>query len=85
MTKIYREVIDMPRRDGWGPAGVGRGTGLGRQTNTGVGRGRMGGPASAGSAGYCECPNCGEKVKHLTGEPCSSLKCPKCDTTMVRA
>ena len=64
----------MPRRDGTGPFGSGRGT-MG---------GRMGGPVSGGPEGYCQCPNCGEIVKHLRAEPCSNLKCPKCGTTMVR-
>lgn len=74
----------MPRRDGTGPAGAGRGAGIGRQTGTGAGRGRMGGPENAGPEGYCKCPNCGEKVKHLRAEPCTSMKCPKCGTTMGR-
>jgi len=71
----------MPGRDGTGPAGPGRGLGRFRSW---FGRGRMGGPTAAGPEGYCECPNCGEKVKHLRAEPCTSLKCPKCGATMVR-
>ena len=63
----------MPGKDGTGPAGAG------------AGRGRMGGPASAGPVGYCICPKCGEKVKHTRAEPCASMKCPKCNTTMIRA
>ena len=63
----------MPGRDGTGPAGFG---------NYG---GRMGGPVSGGPLGYCECPQCGEKVKHVRGTPCTSRKCPKCGQTMIRA
>ncbi len=65
----------MPRRDGTGPAGVVRGTG----------RGRMGGPRSAGPEGFCVCPKCGNKVKHNRAEPCSTMKCPQCGEKMVRA
>lgn len=75
----------MPRGDGTGPAGTGRGGGLGRQNLAGAGRGRMGGPASAGPAGYCECPKCGTKVGHNRAEPCSSIKCPQCGSKMIRA
>lgn len=75
----------MPAKDGKGPAGVGRGGGLGGRRGAATGRGRMGGPVQAGPEGYCECPNCGEKVKHLRAEPCASMKCPKCGTTLVRA
>jgi len=74
----------MPRKDGTGPAGAGRGADLGKQTGAGAGRGRMGGPENAGPQGYCKCPNCGEKVKHLRAEPCPSMKCPICGMTMVR-
>ena len=45
----------------------------------------MRGPANAGIEGYCECPNCGEKVRHLRAEQCASVKCSKCGTKMVRA
>ncbi|HZK09858.1 MAG TPA: hypothetical protein VFD08_02190 [Clostridia bacterium] len=48
------------------------------------GRGRMGGPASAGPQGYCKCPSCGEKIKHKPGLPCTSRSCPKCGTKMLR-
>ena len=63
----------MPRRDGTGPVG------------SAGGGGRMGGPASAGPQGYCECPKCGEKVKHDRAVPCTSIPCPKCGASMIRA
>jgi hypothetical protein len=62
--------------------GSGRGSGAGR--GGGRGPGRMGGPAAAGPGGYCVCPNCQERVKHIAGVPCYQQKCPKCDTLMVR-
>lgn len=62
----------MPGKNGTGPAGPGNH------------RGKMGGPASAGPEGYCECPKCGTKVKHDRGEPCSTKKCPNCGATMIR-
>lgn len=71
----------MPGKDGTGPFRANRSAG----TATAAGRGRMGGLVSAGPTGYCECPNCGEKVKHNRAEPCTSLKCPKCGTRMIRA
>ena len=47
-------------------------------------QGRMGGPKAAGPGGVCVCPECGEKVEHKTGEPCTDAICPKCETKMVR-
>lgn len=87
INNIYpklKGVIVMPRGDGRGPAGPGAGSGIGRQVRVGSGGGRMGGPASAGPIGYCECPNCGTKVEHKIAEPCNLTKCPKCGSTMVR-
>lgn len=74
----------MPGRDGSGPAGAGGGGGLGRQPGRGIGKGRMGGPASAGPGGYCECSKCGTKVQHKLAQPCSDLQCPQCGSSMVR-
>ncbi len=62
----------MPARDGTGP--VGRGP---------AGDGRRGG-MGAGMGGYCVCPQCGEKMPHQAGVPCSSVSCPKCGFKMVR-
>jgi hypothetical protein len=59
----------MPARDGTGSVGRGQG---------------RGGGIGAGPSGYCVCPKCGERVKHLLSSPCTSTKCPKCDTYMVR-
>jgi len=48
------------------------------------GRGRMGGLRAAGPAGACVCPECGYRKKHQRAMPCTSIKCPKCKTPMIR-
>lgn len=65
----------MPNKDGTGPKGIG--------PNTGRGIGQIGGMRS-GPGGYCVCTNCGEKVAHTSGIPCTSIKCPKCGSFMIR-
>jgi len=67
----------MPRGDGTGPLGGGRGRGDGRS--------RMGGTRpGAGPGGHCVCPNCGVTVAHGAGQPCYQTNCPKCGTRMIR-
>jgi uncharacterized protein len=56
---------------------------VGRNRN--FGRGRMGGPLSAGPGGNCKCPKCGHEQQHTRGKPCNTIKCPKCNTLMIRA
>ena len=64
----------MPRGDGTGPQGDSSQRG-----------GRMGGNRQgAGGGGNCVCPSCGTKVPHQIGVPCYNMKCPKCQTGMVR-
>lgn len=63
----------MPGRDGKGPI----------SGNGNVNKGRGGG-IGAGPMGYCICPKCGEKVAHVTGIPCTLVKCPKCGANMIR-
>ncbi len=72
----------MPGRDGTGPGGRG---GQGRKSGSGFGAGRMGGPASAGPGGFCECPKCGTRAAHQLATPCASMKCPQCGSAMIRA
>jgi hypothetical protein len=73
----------MPAGDGTGPRGTGRGTGSGRG-GTGPGRGRGGG-RGAGPGGECLCTQCGAKIPHQPGAPCTTLSCPKCGAPMIRA
>ncbi|NCO40044.1 MAG: hypothetical protein COW34_05320 [Armatimonadetes bacterium CG17_big_fil_post_rev_8_21_14_2_50_66_6] len=72
----------MPRGDGTGPAGQGPGTGRG--LGRGGGQGRLGG-RGPGAGGECACPQCGHRMVHQRGVPCTSLKCPKCGAAMTRA
>ncbi len=37
-----------------------------------------------GPAEFCVCPNCGFKIKHEPGVPCSQIHCPKCNSLMRR-
>jgi len=37
-----------------------------------------------GPTGYCECPECGYKIKHEKGTPCFTLKCPNCNINLKR-
>ena len=43
----------------------------------------MGGFAM-GPAGNCICPNCGHRVPHRRGVPCTQVKCPACGSPMTR-
>lgn len=75
----------MPGRDGTGPDGRGAGRGPGRRPGRGpTGGGGRGVGRGIGPQGFCVCPSCGEKTPHETGLPCTSKKCPKCGTTMIR-
>ena len=72
----------MPRKDGTGPLGQGQVAGKGM--GNGLRRGGQNGAAGVGPSGYCICPNCGEKINHTAGVPCTSVKCPKCGSPMIR-
>lgn len=51
---------------------------------------RMVGPAGRGRRGFgsppgaCVCPACGFRQPKARGTPCSSVKCPKCGSPLVR-
>ena len=49
-------------------------------------RGRHGQQNSAGNKrpDFCICPDCGEKVQHQPGIPCTEIKCPNCNHFMLR-
>ena len=68
---------------GKGSGGTARGGGMG-QGMVGPGRGRMGGPKTAGSIGVCTCPECDYTEPHERGVPCAQKKCPKCGSMMTR-
>lgn len=60
-------------------------TRFGRGRGGGGGGGRGGGNRpGAGPGGTCVCPACGHKVTHQVGQPCYTIKCPKCGTPMAR-
>ena len=50
----------------------------------GAGKGRMQGQFSAGPGGFCICPKCEFKISKQRGIPCTTQKCPKCQTQMIR-
>ena len=58
--------------------------GQGGRQSQGQGLGRMGGPKAAGPAGFCVCPQCGQRLPHERGVPCTEQKCPGCGAAMVR-
>ncbi len=64
----------------------GRGRGGGVKPGAGAGRGQGMGRRRVGSgpAGECVCPSCGARATHQPGVPCTTVKCPKCGTMMVR-
>jgi len=65
----------MPGKNGMGPLGQGP-----------VSRGaqRRASWGGTGPGGNCVCPDCGEKIPHKPGTPCTSEKCPKCGSKMLR-
>lgn len=38
-----------------------------------------------GPGGECVCPDCGHKIPHQRGTPCSQQDCPECGSKMIRA
>jgi predicted Fe-Mo cluster-binding NifX family protein len=82
--RAWRQRLEQIRRNTMA-RGSGMGPGGGRRRGAGSGRGRMGGPLAAGPGGSCVCPQCGEKLPHSVGQPCSQMACPKCGATMTRA
>lgn len=74
----------MPGKDGTGPLGQGPGAGRGAGRRGQRGQRGQQGAIGVGPTGYCICPKCGEKTTHTAGVPCTSTKCPKCGTFMIR-
>jgi len=65
----------MPNFDGTGPRG--QGSMSGRRAGLGRGQGQ-----GLGGTRECVCPECGEKMPHTKGTPCSEIKCSKCGAVM---
>ena len=55
----------------------------GKGLNKGGGQGRNKGGAF-GPGGFCVCAKCGHKIPHQQGTKCTTIKCEKCGTTMIR-
>ena len=66
---------------GRGGQGISQGRGQGMGQGGGGGRG---GGTGQGLGGNCVCPNCGHREQHQRGMQCFNMKCPKCDTPLVR-
>ena len=54
------------------------------ETVRGPVQGRTEGAIAAGPGGNCLCPDCGHRVPHLPGQPCSRSACPLCGALMTR-
>lgn len=55
-----------------------------RRDGTGPAEGGRGQGRGNGLGGNCVCPNCGKKILHRRGTPCSETECPKCGSIMLR-
>ena len=62
----------------------GQGRGAGRQ-GRGMGPGQGRGMGFQGPASMCICPHCKTEVPKKPGIPCTTQKCPKCNSLLVRA
>jgi cation diffusion facilitator family transporter len=71
------QIISHELETGFYKPEFGKGFGWQRQ-------GRLKETTGKGPSGDCVCPQCGYKVPHKRGIPCSSLKCPKCKINLVR-
>ncbi len=49
-----------------------------REENSGSSAGGVGWEVGAGPRGVCICLRCKKEVKHVTGIPCTEMKCPDC-------
>jgi len=62
--------------------GLGKGFGWQRR---GRFQGKLDEAKGAGPSGFCVCPQCGYKVSHQTGMPCSEMICPYCQIPLERS
>jgi cation diffusion facilitator family transporter len=47
-------------------------------------KGKIEEASGRGPEGDCVCPNCGYKISHQRGVPCSTLQCPNCRANLER-
>jgi len=45
---------------------------------------KIAGSRGRGPGSTCTCPRCGNTTPKQRGIPCASMKCPKCNTNMIR-
>lgn len=69
---------------GGGQGGGSRGSSGGRGQGKGSGRGRKNGGQGLDLGSNCICPNCGKKVPHTQGVPCTDITCSECGQLMNR-
>lgn len=74
---LTREVYMFGQGRGRGNAGAGQGGQRGGRNKKEIATGN-------GPEGECLCPQCGQRTPHQPGVPCTSIKCPKCGSAMVR-
>ena len=51
------------------------------------GEGSRGGKNNGGGygpGGYCICAKCGTKIQHQSGTKCTTIRCPECNTPLIR-
>jgi hypothetical protein len=65
----------MPNLDRTGP--------LGKGPRTGRKGKNLSRPRGLGGSPECVCPSCGFKQPHKRNIPCSTIKCPKCETFLT--
>jgi uncharacterized membrane protein YgcG len=82
-------VMSLEERNQTMPGGRGQGKGKCAGTGGGGSQGRGGGAGKGGNmgigaGGFCVCSQCGTKVPHEQGIPCTQVKCSQCGAPMVR-
>ena len=75
------QIISHEMETGFYKPEFGRGFGWQRKSRF---RERVETARGGGPGGYCICPQCGYKITHERGVPCSKLLCPKCKINLVR-
>jgi hypothetical protein len=58
-------------------------TGVEDHSQVGIEKNRTG-RMPGGPGGFCICPQCGMKIRHERGVPCTQIYCPQCDLPMAK-